>query len=102
MRRYIFGLALVAATEPLDGFLRQGCLLTQHPDKPPKWEAVGRDGRRTEVDLDQDRAFDYAQIAKEAFPVAKDEVYEFSKELAHSDLSDTLGKASNKGSRKKS
>ncbi len=28
LRRYLLGLALVAAAEPLDGFLRQGCLLT--------------------------------------------------------------------------
>lgn len=28
LRRYILGLALVAAAEPMDGFLRQGCLLT--------------------------------------------------------------------------
>jgi len=28
LRRYILGLALVAAVEPIDGFLRAGCLLT--------------------------------------------------------------------------
>ena len=30
--RYILGLALVAAVEPMDGFLRPGCLLRLDPD----------------------------------------------------------------------
>jgi CRISPR-associated protein Csb1 len=28
LRHYILGLTLVAAIEPIDGFLRAGCLLT--------------------------------------------------------------------------
>ena len=35
VRHYILGLALVAAIEPLDGFLRQGCLLVQDARRPP-------------------------------------------------------------------
>lgn len=93
LRRYILGLALVGATEPLDGFLRQGCLLTQHPDKPAAWESIGRDGKRTPVDLDQARALDYARSARQAFPVAEDQVVDFSKDLAHEDLRDVLGKS---------
>lgn len=86
LRRYILGLALVGATEPLDGFLRQGCLLTQDPNTPAVWEVVGRDGRRTEVDLDQDRALAYARTVKTAFPVDDDETFDFDKALAHADL----------------
>lgn len=93
LRRYILGLALVGATEPLDGFLRQGCLLSQHPDKPATWETVGRDGRRTAVALDQDRALAYARSARQAFPVVDDQTVEFSKEFAHADLADVLGKS---------
>lgn len=93
LRHYILGLALVGATEPLDGFLRQGCLLTQDPDKPATWETVGRDGKRSLVELDQASALDYAKNAKQAFPVAEDQVVEFSKDFAHEDLRDILGKS---------
>ncbi|HED19867.1 MAG TPA: type I-U CRISPR-associated protein Cas7 [Gammaproteobacteria bacterium] len=101
LRRYILGLSLVGATEPLDGFLRQGCLLSGHPDKPSVWETVGRDGVRTTVELDQTRALEYARASKAAFPVTEDTVYEFRKEFAHADLADVLGK-SGKGAKGKS
>lgn len=100
LRRYILGLTLVAATEPLDGFLRQGCLLSAHPDKPAAWETVGRDGMRTQVEMDQPRAVQYASTAKSAFPVAEDTVYEFGKEFAHADLADVLGKSGKGGKAK--
>lgn len=99
LRRYILGLALVAATEPLDGFLRQGCLLTPHPEHPASWEAVARTGERITVDLDQQTAFDYAKAAKKAFPVHPDEVFRFDKALAQKDLEDVLGKGT-KGKKK--
>ena len=51
LRRYILGLSLVAATEPLDGFLRQGCLLVPDENAPAEWVAVGRNGVRTPVGL---------------------------------------------------
>lgn len=100
LRRYILGLALVGATEPLDGFLRQGCLLVPHPEEPAIWNVVGRDGVRTPVELDQERALAYARAAKADFPVADDAIYEFKRELAHEDLADVLGK-SGKGAKKK-
>lgn len=100
LRRYILGLALVGATEPLDGFLRQGCLLSAHPDKPATWQTVARDGTRAVVELDQARALAYAKAAKEGFPVAEDHVYDFDKKLAHADLADVLGKGG-KGSKGK-
>lgn len=92
LRRYILGLALVAATEPLDGFLRQGCLLTPHPDQPADWEVVARTGQREQVQLDQRTAIDYAKAAKSTFAPHPDDTYEFKKELAHKDLADVLGK----------
>lgn len=49
LRKYVLGLALVSATAPFDGFLRQGCLLTPDPDVPAAWAAIGRDGNRTTV-----------------------------------------------------
>ncbi len=92
LRRYVLGLALVAATEPLDGFLRQGCLLTGHPRQPADWESVARDGERARVDLDRTSAFAYARRAKAAFPVHPDATFEFDRALAQEDLADVLGK----------
>ncbi len=101
LRRYILGLAFVAATEPLDGFLRQGCLLTPHPEKPASWHVVERDGTRSPIKLDQTRAAEYAKAAKANFSVADDATYEFRKDLAHADLADVLGKSPGKGGRGK-
>lgn len=100
LRHYILGLALVGATAPFDGFLRQGCLLVSHPDEPASWSVVGRDGVRTPVQLDHERALDYARTAKEAFPLEEDAVYFFKKELAHQDLDNAM-KSQSKGGKKK-
>ena len=50
LRHYILGLALMAATDPQDGFLRQGCLLTPDPEAPAQWSCVNRDGTRQAID----------------------------------------------------
>jgi CRISPR-associated protein Csb1 len=86
LRRYILGLALVAATEPLDGFLRQGCLLVQDENAPAEWKIVGRDGKRTPVALSAAVALDYAKKAAGAFSVGPDRRVFFRKELAQADL----------------
>src|SRR5262249_17778270 len=52
LRRYILGLALVAAIEPIDGFLRAGCFLTLDPASDPEWKLVHRDGKHAPVALD--------------------------------------------------
>ena len=67
LRLYILGLALVAATAPLDGFLRQGCLLVPDPDTPGTWESVERNGVRESVALDEESALAIAQKACESF-----------------------------------
>lgn len=99
LRRYILGLALVAATEPLDGFLRQGCLLTRDPEMPAVWEVVARTGEREAVALDQEQALGYARAAKAAFKVADDEEFQFDKKLAQADLPAEVTKG-NKGKAK--
>ena len=66
LRRYVLGLALVAATEPLDGFLRQGCLLVQDEKAVAEWVAVARDGVRAPITLSSDVALDYAKAAAAA------------------------------------
>ena len=87
LRRYVLGLALVAATAPLDGFLRQGCLITPDPDEPGAWVSVGRDGVREAVALGENSAFDLAQRACKDFfggvPPAR--TVKFDKELAKQD-----------------
>ena len=85
MRRYVLGLALVAATAPLDGFLRQGCLLTPDPNVPATWTTVGRDGTRVEVDLDGDAAFAFAREAAAAFGVGPDRIVAFDGKRAQAD-----------------
>ena len=69
LRRYVLGLSLVAATAPLDPFLRQGCLLVPDVGIAPDWTLVGRGGERTPVALSGSAALDYAQAAAGAFGV---------------------------------
>ena len=85
LRRYVMGLALVAATAPQDGFLRAGCLLTLAPDNDGGWEAVARDGQRVRVDLDEDAAYRYAREAAAAFGVGENRRVVFDKKLAKED-----------------
>ena len=86
--RYVLGLSLVAATEPLDGFLRQGCLLTQKEGASSTWVAVQRDGTRTPIELTPGRALEYAQGQAAAFGVGADVSAKFDKSLAKEDVSE--------------
>ena len=85
LRRYVLGLALVAATAPLDGFLRAGCLLTLDPDDAGAWQAVARDGTRETIHLDEATALYYARSAANAFGVGSDHRVTFNKNLAMAD-----------------
>ena len=85
LRRYVLGLSLVAATAPLNGFLRQGCLLTPDPDALAMWTAVDRDGKRESVSLDESIALGLARKAAEAFGVGENRTVVFDKTLAQAD-----------------
>lgn len=85
LRRYILGLALAAATAPLDGFLRQGCLITPDPDVSANWEIVERNGTRESVALDADAVLDMAREAALAFGVGSALSVKFDKKLAQAD-----------------
>lgn len=92
LRRYVLGLAVVAATAPLDGFLRQGCLVTPDPDAPAEWVAVGRDGAREKIALDEEKAFAFAKGAADAFGVGEDREVTFDKDRAQKDVKDAAKK----------
>ncbi len=85
LRRYVLGLCLVAATAPIDGFLRAGCLLTLDPENPDSWHSVARNGERTTVALDEDLACEYARRAAERFGVGSNRTVAFDKALAVED-----------------
>ena len=82
LRRYILGLALVAATAPLDGFLRVGCLLTLDSNSPSEWHSVARTGKRDVLKLDDAVALDYAKTVAQDYGVGRDMEEPFQKELA--------------------
>lgn len=67
LRRYILGLALVAATKPLVHNLRQGCLLVGIENKPAQWKLVSADGKREEFKLSHAAALELAQLAADSF-----------------------------------
>jgi CRISPR-associated protein Csb1 len=92
LRRYILGLSLVAATEPLDGFLRAGCLLVPKASARTAWMEIARTGERSDVVLDAEAARAFAAQAATKFGVGADRVVKFDPKLAKQDL-----KAGDKG-----
>jgi CRISPR-associated protein Csb1 len=96
LRRYILGLSLVAAFEPMDAFLRQGCLLVPDTGQPAQWVLVGRKGERTAVALEDAAVLAYAQSAARAFGVGKNQRVSFDNKRAKDDAkkADKKAKAS--------
>jgi len=91
LQRYVLGLALVAATEPLDGFLRQGCLLVPDATHPSPWLEVARTGERTEIQLDSSAVREFARVAASEFGVGENRTVAFDPKLAKADLGDEAG-----------
>jgi len=85
LRRYILGLSLVAATAPLDLFLRQGCLLVPDHQTPSQWNQVERDGKRITVGLTEEIATEYAIKEAESFGVGPKREVVFDKARAKED-----------------
>lgn len=86
LRKYLLGLALLAATEPLDPFLRQGCMLVPDTDKPGVWTLVDREGRREAVAIDREALRTYAQAQAAAFGVGPSRNLTFNAKLATEDM----------------
>lgn len=91
LQRYILGLALVAATEPMDGFLRQGCLLVPKLPADGGWEQVARTGERSALPLDNAQARALAQRWAQEFGVGPARTVKFGKDLAKADLTEKDG-----------
>jgi CRISPR-associated protein Csb1 len=95
LRRYILGLSLVAAIEPMDAFLRQGCLLVPDTSVPSEWALVGRRGDRQIVEISETIVQEYAAAAEMAFGKGQDRRVTFDKARAKEDAkkADKKGKA---------
>ncbi len=86
MRRYLLGLALLAATEPLDPFLRQGCLLVPKAETPVEWTLVERDGSRTPISIDRKQLLSWAHEQAKAWKIAEPRELRFDEKLARADM----------------
>ena len=86
LRRYILGLALVAAAEPPEAFLRQGCLIVPDYATPAQWKLVLRTGAKEAIDLTEATALAYAKTAAAAFGTGKDVEVLFDKARAKDDV----------------
>ncbi len=94
LRRYVLGLSLIAATDPLDPFLRQGCLIVPDVEQPAEWSLVARSGGRAPLALTEDVARDFAVATANAFGVGPNRRLSFSKDRAREDAKkDKGGKA---------
>lgn len=86
LRRYVLGLALVAATTPMDPFLRQGCLLVPDADTPATWTRVSRTGQREPIAVDVDELAAWARAQATAWGVAAPRTVAFDAKLAKADM----------------
>lgn len=92
LRSYILGLAIVAASEPHDEFLRQGCLLVPDPDRGSSWTSIMRTGERNPLKWSADAALTFVESAAKAFGVGEDRELKFDKKLAQADVKEAKKK----------
>ena len=88
LRAYILGLALVAATAPQDGFLRQGCLLVPDPAASASWMLVDAKGARQAVTFAEDFLPDFALEAAQRFDIAGSRTVHFDVEAARKEVAE--------------
>ncbi|MEZ4322853.1 MAG: hypothetical protein R3F61_35630 [Myxococcota bacterium] len=92
MRRYLLGLALLAAVEPLDPFLRQGCMLVPDAETAPQWSVVNRDGTRDAVTIDPKKLLEWAQGQAKSWGIAASRSLTFDAKRAKDDMKKGLKK----------
>jgi CRISPR-associated protein Csb1 len=81
LRRYIFGLALVALTAPMPSALREGCQIVPDPDRAPEYRSVSHQGTRVEIGFDHETALTMARAAAKEFGVGPNLEGEFDSKL---------------------
>ena len=86
LRRYVFGLALVALTANTSIYLRQGCNLVIDSDKPREFHKVYRDGRREPATISHPEAIEFASAAAETFGKGDSRTVAFDKQKAKADV----------------
>ncbi len=86
LRRYIFGLSLVAITAAQEPLLRMGCELTADPNMPAIWEIVNCDGTRKSFAISHDDALNFAQDAKNEFGIGESKTFTFDTRRANEAL----------------
>lgn len=101
MRRYILGLALIAALEPIEVFLRQGCLLVPDSTETEAWQLVERNGTRSAVLCDLTTVVEYAKSAKKVFGTNPDATFAFDNVKAKEDLAEVDKKGTAKKKQEK-
>jgi CRISPR-associated protein Csb1 len=82
LRTYILGLSLIAANDPSEEFLRQGCLLTSAVGEPANWVIVERSGVRTPITFKDGDPFAFAKTSATRFGVAAPRNFNFDKARA--------------------
>lgn len=86
LQRYILGLTLVAFVGEQDGFLREGCLLVPHENKPAEIYAVARQGKREPVRLTSEEVLEYAKATAADFGVGENWTATFDRESAKASM----------------
>jgi len=87
LRRYLLGLALVAAQCQTHYKLREGCLLVHSHETLPQFSIVFPDGKREDCPLNLAQAFSFAQEAAASFGVkSPDRPYRFDMRRAKSEV----------------
>lgn len=77
LRRYLLGLALIAARTQSAYNLRQGCLLVQKSESPPQAQLVYPSGKRESFTWDIAESLAFAQTAATEFGVGGSDEYAF-------------------------
>ena len=86
LRRYVFGLSLVALTTNTSTYLRQGCNLVLDPEKPREFYEVYRNGQRKPASISHDDALAFAKAAAQEFGTGESRTVAFDKANAKQDV----------------
>ena len=87
LRRYLLGLALVAAQCQTHYKLREGCLLIRSHETLPQFSIVFPDGKREDCPLNLAQSFSFAKEAAASFGVkSPDRPYRFDMRRAKSEV----------------